>query len=187
MRLTGKRVAKNKMAGKPAQVERPSVAEIHGEYETRLTRYAARIVGGTERAGDVVQEVFLRLAREDLAALDGHLAPWLYTVTKRLALDARRKETRMQLFTSEQIERAADDTATGGAVEQAEEASRLRTLLAGLPAQQQEAVRLKFQEGLSYREIAAVMELSVNHVGVLLHRALVSLRGGLREADERRG
>ena len=48
--------------------------------------------------------------------------------------------------------------------------------LAGLPANQQEAVRLKFLQQFSYREIAGVMGLSESHVGVLLHTALKTLR-----------
>lgn len=50
--------------------------------------------------------------------------------------------------------------------------SRLKTL----PAQQHEALRLKFQNQFSYREIADVMGLSESHVGVILHHALKSLR-----------
>ena len=47
-------------------------------------------------------------------------------------------------------------------------------LLELLTARQQEAVRLKFQGGLSYREIAEVMDTTVSNVGVLLHEAMKS-------------
>jgi len=40
-------------------------------------------------------------------------------------------------------------------------------------------LRLKFQEGLSYREIAAITDVSVSNVGFLLHTALKTLRGRL--------
>ena len=61
--------------------------------------------------------------------------------------------------------------------------SRVAEILAYLPANQQEAVRLKFQEQMSYRDIGEVMTLSVSHVGVLLHKALKTIRQQLR-ADE---
>ena len=48
--------------------------------------------------------------------------------------------------------------------------------LAGFPPSQQEAVRLKFLQQFSYREIAEVMGLSESHVGVLIHTALKKLR-----------
>jgi len=49
-------------------------------------------------------------------------------------------------------------------------------LLALLPPREREVVRLKFQQGLKYGEIAAVTGLSVSHVGVLIHEAMARLR-----------
>jgi RNA polymerase sigma-70 factor (ECF subfamily) len=49
-------------------------------------------------------------------------------------------------------------------------------LLETLNDTQQEALRLKFQGGLSYKEIAAVMDITSNHVGVLIHHAIRALR-----------
>src|SRR5687767_2374444 len=76
-------------------------------YEGQLTRYAQRITGDGERARDVVQETFLRLCREPPAAVDGHLAEWLFTVCRNQALDVCRKESRMTLMT--EPERIAND------------------------------------------------------------------------------
>ena len=55
-------------------------------------------------------------------------------------------------------------------------AGRLLRLLDSLPGNQQEVLRLKFQNGLSYREISRVTDLSVTNVGFLIHTALKSLR-----------
>ena len=55
----------------------------------------------------------------------------------------------------------------------------LRVALATLPPRTQEVLRLRFQEGLSYKEIAGVMQLTVSHVGVLIHNGLKSLRARL--------
>jgi RNA polymerase sigma factor (sigma-70 family) len=54
--------------------------------------------------------------------------------------------------------------------------------VADLPQRQQEAVRLKFQGGLSYREIAEVMDTTANNVGVLLHTAIRTIRDKLATA-----
>jgi RNA polymerase sigma-70 factor (ECF subfamily) len=48
--------------------------------------------------------------------------------------------------------------------------------LATLSENQQEVVRLKFQSGLSYREISEITDLSVTNVGFLLHTALKKIR-----------
>ena len=59
-------------------------------------------------------------------------------------------------------------------------------LLAELPEHQQEVVRLKFQSGLSYREIGDVTGLSVSNVGYLLHVALKTIRQRLASPHRRR-
>ena len=52
-------------------------------------------------------------------------------------------------------------------------------LLERLPHNQQEVIRLKFQQGLSYKEIAAITELSASNVGYLIHTAVKKLRAEL--------
>lgn len=53
--------------------------------------------------------------------------------------------------------------------------------LAKFPPSQQEAVRLKFLQQFSYREIAEVMGLTESHVGVLIHMAMKKLRQAFAE------
>ena len=60
--------------------------------------------------------------------------------------------------------------------------SRLTLLLDTLPENQQEVLRLKFQAGLSYREISRVTELSVSNVGYLIHTAIKSIRQAMNVA-----
>jgi RNA polymerase sigma-70 factor (ECF subfamily) len=150
---------------------------VVARYEGPLVRYAARITGDAERARDVVQDAFLRLCEQDRAELDGRLAQWLYTVCRRRALDVRRKEHRMQATIPEQLDVRNDGRAGADeAAEQRELHQSVLALLAGLPENQQEVVRLKFQNDLSYREISGVTGLSVSNVGYLLHVALKTVR-----------
>jgi RNA polymerase sigma factor (sigma-70 family) len=144
-------------------------------YERPLIHYASRLLGDATGARDVVQETFLRLCGQSPAKLDGHLAQWLFTVCRNRALEIRRKETRMQV--TAQLEPASNGAIAGHLdIEQQETSQRIVKLLASLPDNQQEVVRLKFQAGLSYREISSVTELSVSNVGYLLHTALATLR-----------
>ena len=52
----------------------------------------------------------------------------------------------------------------------------LRGIIATLPEKQQELLRLKFQGGLSYREMSEVTNLSVSNVGLILHQAVKAIR-----------
>jgi RNA polymerase sigma-70 factor (ECF subfamily) len=56
--------------------------------------------------------------------------------------------------------------------------------MALLPDSQQEVIRLRFQEGFSYKEISRITGFSVGNVGYLLHVGLKSLRGRLGVPDD---
>src|SRR5687767_15842276 len=72
------------------------VVEALELHERSLIRYAKWLLGDLDAARDVVQETFLRLCREDPARVEGHVAPWLFTVCRNLALDARKQAARME-------------------------------------------------------------------------------------------
>ena len=159
-----------------------SVLERH---EQPLLRYALRMTGDVESARDVVQETFLRLCSADRAKLDGHVAPWLFTVCRRRALDVQRKDSRMRTASDTELSakpNGARDPA--GASEQREGQHMAVAALGRLPGNQQEVIRLRFQGGLSYKQIAAVTELSVSHVGYLIHMGIKAIRERLG-IDER--
>jgi len=61
-------------------------------------------------------------------------------------------------------------------IEQREATGFLMKILATLPARQQEVLQLKFQNDLSYQEIAEITKTTANSVGVLIHTALKTLR-----------
>lgn len=149
-------------------------------YEGPLVRYAAQITGDLERGRDIVQDTFLRLCKQDRKQLDGHLAEWLYTVCRNRAFDVRRKEHRMKTMTTEQAAtQKSRDIDQAAAAEQQDAAARVLQFVDKLSENQREVVRLKFQSGLSYKEIAAVTELSVSNVGYLIHTAIKKLRAEL--------
>ena len=64
-------------------------------------------------------------------------------------------------------------------LERSEERTRMNGRISALPERDQELLRLKFQEGLSYKQISAVTDLSVSNIGFILHRALRRLRSEL--------
>ncbi len=159
------------------------IASVVAQYEVPLIRYTTQITGDVDRARDVVQDAFLRLCREDRAHIDGRVAQWLFTVCRNRALDVRRKEKRMKTMTDHQAAaHPSHDADQDRLVEQRDSLEHIQKALSTLSPNQQEVVRLKFQSGLSYREISEITELSVSNVGFLLHTALKKIRERL-EAD----
>ena len=154
-------------------------------HQAPLLRYATRLLGDAEGARDVVQDTFVRLMAQPPAQVDGHVAEWLFTVCRHRALDVLRKENRMKRFEDGQVERlAAAAPRPGRELERAETHAAVLRLIDRLPHNQQEVVRLKFQNGFSYKEISRITSLSVSNVGFLLHTAVVRLRHDLAAQPE---
>jgi RNA polymerase sigma-70 factor (ECF subfamily) len=77
---------------------------------------------------------------------------------------------------------AGRERAPESPAETQDSAHRILSLMPKLTASQQEVIRLRFQSGLSYKEISGVTGMTVNHVGVVLHNALKTLREELQTA-----
>lgn len=153
------------------------LARTFAEQQGPLTRYAARLLGDADRARDVVQDTFVKLMAQPPGTVNGHTVEWLFTVCRHRALDVLRKEGRMRRFEAGQVERVtAADPRPGKALEHAETQAAVLRLIDRLPPNQQEVVRLKFQNGFSYKEISRITELSVSNVGFLIHTAVSRLR-----------
>src|SRR3954469_10138461 len=138
----------------PSHEDSGFLERLFAEQQAPLTRYAARILGDPDRARDVVQDGFIKLMAQPAEAIDGHAVEWLFTVCRNASLDVLRKEGRMRRFEDGQIERVvASEARPGRALEQAETNATILQMIEHLPPNQQEVVRLKFQNGFSYKEI----------------------------------
>ncbi|MBI4566808.1 MAG: sigma-70 family RNA polymerase sigma factor [Planctomycetes bacterium] len=157
------------------------ISDAVARLERPLVLYVSRLLDGDEEAArDVVQEAFVRLCGQRPEQVDGRLAPWLYTVCRNRALDVRRRDGRMQRLTDETAHSLS--SATPGPDDRALQGERreaLADIMARLPARQEEALRLKFQHGMRYREIAEVMSVSVSTVFDIIHEALDVVRRAL--------
>lgn len=152
-------------------------AGVVRQYEQPLVLYATRITRDLERARDVVQEAFLKLAQMDRQDVEPRLAEWLYTVCRNRSLDVRRKERRVSPLAEGSAERQeAVDPLPDEHLEQRESADKALRLMERLPDNQQEVIRLRFQHGMSYQQISEVTGLSVSNVGFLLHVGIKALR-----------
>lgn len=147
------------------------------DYESPLIGYASTILNDIDRARDVVQDTFARLCQQDVAKVEDNLKSWLFTVCRNRALDILRKDKRVQPLEEIQWKKVAGPGLQPD--EQAEQQERLGQLtiyLARLKANQREVIILKFQQGLSYREIQKITGLSSGNIGFLIHTGLKRLR-----------
>ncbi|HLX64221.1 MAG TPA: sigma-70 family RNA polymerase sigma factor [Planctomycetota bacterium] len=149
-------------------------------YHEPLTLYAVRLAGSVERGHDAVQETFVRLCQARREELEGHLKEWLFSVCRSRALDLKRKECRMIAMAEPEARSKPAEAEPLAAVERNETRALLAEHLHALPPNQQEVIRLKFQHGLSYKEISTVTGLTVSNVGFLMHTGIATLRAKMR-------
>ncbi|MCX8155317.1 MAG: RNA polymerase sigma factor [Verrucomicrobiae bacterium] len=173
----------DRTTGSPAAGAGKQLQALFEAKESALLLYAQRLTGNAAAAEDVVQEAFMRLHRE--YALVQQPVPWLYRTVHNLAVNhvrATQKLTPLQPIEEDDPEwDVADDAPMPDEqLVRLEAIGQTRLCLAALDARQREVLRLKFEEGLSYKEIGARLNLNVGHVGYLLHHALKDLAAALK-------
>jgi len=155
---------------------RETIEELFVALESPLLAYAMRLVGQVELAEDIVQEAFMRLH----AQFEDVREPkkWLYRTVHNLALNQRRDSGKIVALNLKDSDGDGMGDATDPQPLPDEQIARLegiglvRLSLEALDKRSRELVRLKFNEGLSYKEIAGRTGLTVSHVGYLLHHAI---------------
>ncbi len=166
--------------GKPKRPPTKWIEEIFARLEKPLVAYVrSRVRGDIEEARDVVQEAFVRLCQQQWPDIEPHATAWLYRTCRNRAIDITRREGRMSTIrsgTDVSTLHDPDFQSPDQHLVQDEQASELRSQLSNLPDKQQELLRLRLRDGLSYKQIADVTGLTVTNVGYHLHQAISSLR-----------
>ena len=153
-------------------------AEIFRESYPSLCRFLECLLGKHHLAQDIAQESFLRLYKQGLESIPaGEARFWLFRVARNLALNELNKTRRHQGFFQQvkEMYRAKPDTPETDLL-LSEEKRAVIEMLKTLPEQQRATLLLREQEGLSYSEIARVLNVSESKVKVDIFRARNSLR-----------
>ena len=159
------------------------VVELHSD---RVFRLAYRLTGNRPDAEDLTQEVFVRVFRSLDSYTPGTFEGWLHRITTNLFLDGARRKQRIR-FDSLSDERAAHLTSASPSPDLAL-ADRtfdddIEVALATLPPDFRAAVVLCDVEGLSYEEIAEIMDAKLGTVRSRIHRGRTMLRTSLAHRE----
>ncbi len=163
----------------PIEPESAELARVFEDHHRRVYRAAYRITGSTSDAEDVLQSVFLRLARQDPrpAAID-NLASYLYRAAINAALDLCRSRWQTDRQALDEVGKAAPASPASDTVELR---AWLRRALTTLSERQAEIFVLRHLEGYDNREIAQMLDTSAAVVAVSLFRARGQLRRQFRK------
>ncbi len=157
----------------------PSWDKIVDQHSDRVYRLAYRLTGNVADAEDLTQDVFVRVFRSLDTYTPGTFEGWLHRITTNLFLDGARRKQRIR-FDALSDERAARLTTLGGTPhEQYSDRTfdaDIEWALAQLPPEFRAAVVLCDIEGLSYEEIAEIMDAKLGTVRSRIHRGRAMLR-----------
>jgi RNA polymerase sigma-70 factor (ECF subfamily) len=154
----------------------------HYDTEHLALRRYLRLMGIEDAtAQEIVQDTFLKLHQHlSTGGGDSNVRAWLYRVAHNLALNehqsARRRRTQPMDGKTDWEELASDRETPEQQVMANEKEMRLRRAIAQLSAAQRECLVLR-SEGMKYREIAGILDISVASVGENVHRGLEKLKG----------
>lgn len=155
--------------------EEDALEELVARHRGRVLGVAVRALGDRARAEEIAQETFLRVYRAaPTYEPRGRFAPWLLTIASRLCLNAAREKRRRR-----EVPLDTASTAAASAAPEAVLSRELKDALARLPPRHRLALTLKVVEGLSYREIALVLQCSEQDVANGIFRARKALRRSL--------
>lgn len=155
----------------------PTLPELYDAHAAGLFHYFTSFTGEEADAKDLLQEFFIKLARQTIASDITNMRAWLLRLAHHHAIDWLRKH---------RVRRRAEDSApvetfaTQDDPDQEALAQRLRTALMKLPIEQRSVAQAKLWDGLTFEEIAEVQGIPLNTAASRYRYALEKLRSELR-------
>jgi RNA polymerase sigma-70 factor (ECF subfamily) len=156
-------------------------------YES-LWRFAIGYVSSPDVARDLVHDLFSHIwERRHEWAVQGSVAPYLFRAARNRALNHLRHERTVLKWREDAAQAGSEDAVESAILRQvergpveamiaADDATLLRRAVAALPERQRQALVLRWFDGLTNPEVAAVLGVSVKAVESLLVRAFAALR-----------
>ena len=170
----------------PADQQETPLGRLYQRHWLGLYVAIRQRINSSEDAEDILLDVFLAALESStlLTMSEHHQEAWLRRVAYNKCMDIHRRTSRHPVFPLEaHAEMLPDDErlAPDLAALRQEEMEHLRKYLTALSPEQQEILRLRFAEELSFAQIAARLGKSEGAVRTMLSRTLQHLRGIYRE------
>lgn len=149
---------------------------LYARHAGHLHGFAARMLGDAHEAEDVIHEAFMALLRtRDLDATPLSVRAWMFQCARNLCLNRLRSRRRGSIaFDAAEREPVASHT-PASALEDRQQHERLAAAVGALPPALAELYSLR-AGGLSYEQLAAVMEIPVGTVKSRIHEMVTRLR-----------
>ena len=163
------------------EVDNQILLKLYSLYQKELYLYLYSLCGDRYLAEDLLHETFLKAL---LALPDGHsnMRAWLYMVARNLFYNQQKKKLR-EILMDEQIYPLEEKTEKGLPEKIFEEEDRrmLYQAIRRLDIKKREIIQMQYFGGMTQKEIAAVLHITLENVRVLAYRARKELKKYLEE------
>ena len=157
--------------------------QLCAPYEGLVYRHCSQMLAHTADAQDAAQEAMLRAYRSiDRFRAQSNLATWLYRIAHNVCLDmlkkpqVRRESVSLDALREAGFEPVDAQPTPENIYEQHSAQAQLQAVIASLPKEQQAMLSLRYGDGLSYEQLAEMLNLNLGTVKSKLNRAKEKLR-----------
>jgi len=152
-----------------------TIEELYKEYQPRLAAYSYKILKNNENAKDCVQEVFKRLAKQDMGKIKDHIHQWLFVVCRNCSLKILKRQN-FVLLDENHDQVFSEDKNPFESLDSKEKIKKLLWMVEQLPKKRKDILKLRFVHDLKYEEIAKKLKTTSGNVGFMLSTTLCDLR-----------
>lgn len=162
---------------------REAFAELFRVFAPRLKAYGMRAGADAAIAEELAQEAMIAVWRK-AASFDpskASVSTWMFTIARNKRIDFLRREARPDLREEDFLHLGQDSADTEACLSGDQQARAAKRVLATLPAEQGEAIRMAYFEDRSHRDIAVALDLPLGTVKSRIRLALARLREAMAE------
>ncbi|MCX6285008.1 MAG: RNA polymerase sigma factor [Bacteroidetes bacterium] len=155
-------------------------------YQKQVVKTAFYFTGNMEDAEDLSQDIFLEIISSAASfRYSAALSTWIYRITVNRSLNQLKRNKRREIFQrlgdvfhsgANTATRAMESGSQNTFTEDTEKRNLLNHAIGSLPENQRIAFVLSKHEGLPYKDICEIMNLSLSSVESLIHRAKLNLQ-----------
>ena len=174
------------------QGNREAISQLLERHARRVRDYVRMLVKDNDVADDLTQEVLIKVVKvldEGRYTDKGRFQPWLLRVAHNKVLDYFRAQKQVKTISESSAgfdilgsKNFAEPSIEDRLVSE-QQAEEVRQLIEHLPAEQREVVKMRYYEGLSFKEIAEHTGVSINTALGRMRYALINMRQMIKEKN----
>lgn len=174
------------------QGNREAVSQLLERHARRVRDYVRMLVKDNDVADDLTQEVLIKVVKvldEGRYTDKGRFQPWLLRIAHNRVLDYFRAQKQVKTVSESSAgfdilgsKNFAEPSIEDRLVSE-QQAEEVRQLIELLPAEQREVVKMRYYEGLSFKEIAEHTGVSINTALGRMRYALINMRQMIKEKN----